>query len=445
VTGLKAQASSPKPEGNPPRVLLVIRDDRDRLAVAGAVRGAGHRVSAVDQATAALAEFAEHPPGVVIVDLVLGGDAQRVIRAASTQPKPVAAIAIADRRHPEASAEALRLGVVDVVSRPIASGDIAAALKNAAELREIQAHPGPPEPDVSVADGMLLSVGLRKVWESVRHLSKSRANVLIVGERGSGRERLALAIHAQGGHPQPYVAIDCSYVAAPGVSADDIARFEHELSAAIAQPRPIFLRNVSDLPLAVQGTLERLSADRERAGGDSLPRVLASAEPPIGEAVERKLFRRDLFERLAVVRLDLPPLRQRPQDVALLVSLFLKDACRRHDLGAKIFSPSARALLAALPWRGNASELRLLAERLALIVSRGVIQQEDVLAEVRFDGAETRGHAEGTLREARGRFERDYITSVLQRHRGRMGAAAKELGIERTNLYRKIKQLKIRT
>ena len=205
------------------------------------------------------------------------------------------------------------------------------------------------------------------------------------------------------------------------------------------------MRNVSDLPLPVQGTLERLFIEREHAaGGDGVPRAIASAEPSVGEAVERKLFRRDLFERLAVVRLDLAPLRQRPKDVALLASVFLKEACRRHGLEPKTFSPSARALLTALPWRGNASELRQLAERLALLGSRGVIQQEDVLGEVRFDGAETRGHAEGTLREARERFERDYITSVLQRHRGRMGAAAKELGIERTNLYRKIKQLKIR-
>ena len=97
-------------------------------------------------------------------------------------------------------------------------------------------------------------------------------------------------------------------------------------------------------------------------------------------------------------------------------------------------------LLGALPWPGNAAELRSLAERLAVLVPRGSVLLEDVLANIRLDGAEAMGRARGTLREAREDFERNYIVSVLQHHRGRMGAAASELGIERTNLYRKIKQ-----
>lgn len=433
-----------KADATPPRVLLVIRDDPDRTAVAEAVRTAGHRATVVDQVTAALAELAENRPGVLLVDLALGSDALRLVRAASNQPKPLPVIAVADRRHPEVSAEALRHGAIDIVARPLSAADVQAALANASEFREAQAHGDLPEPELPDDGSMMLSVGLQKVIETVRPLSRSRCNVLIVGERGTGRERLAQAIHAQGQHADaPLMTIDCSYVASPTIPVEDVARFENELFDAMG--RPFLLRNVGDLPLAVQGTLERLFVEHERASGhDGVSRVLASAEPSIGETVDRKLFRRDLFERLAAVRLDLPPLRQRPQDVPLLASLFLKDACRRHGLPPKTFAPPARALLAALPWRGNAGELRLLVERLALIVSRGVIRQEDVLAEVRFEGAETRGHAEGTLREARERFERDYITSVLQHHRGRMGAAARELGIERTNLYRKIKQLRIR-
>jgi DNA-binding NtrC family response regulator len=268
--------------------------------------------------------------------------------------------------------------------------------------------------------------------------------VLIVGEHGTGREHLAQVIHAHGGHAQAHTTVDCSHLAAADLSPDEIARFERDVSAAIADPRPLFLRNVSDLPLAAQGSLERSFVQRELvSGGDAPARVVASAEPSIGESVERKLFRRDLFERLAVVRIDLPPLRQRPQDVVLLASVFLKDACRQHGLGPKTFSPSARALLTALPWLGNARELRLLTERLALLVSRGVVHLEDLLAEIRLDGAETSARAGGTLRQARERFERDYILSVLQRHRLRVGEAARELGIERTNLYRKIKQLRI--
>lgn len=434
------------------QVLIVTCDERDRASVAEVVRGAGHRVTAVDQTTAALAELAENPPGLVMVDLAMGGDALRLVRAASSQAKPVVVVALADRRRPETSAEALRLGVIDIVARPVRASDVKAALANATGYRDTLGEADA----VPSGDGLMLPLGLRKVLESVGHLARSRCNVLIVGERGTGREVLARAIHGQGPAAAPFVPIDCSYIAAPGTSPGDVAAFEKALFDAVGAcstggarrgraQGAAFLRGLGDLPLAVQGTLERLLGEREVAPGQDgpWPRILASAEPSIGEAVERRRFRRDLFERLAVVRLDLPPLRQRSQDVPLLASLFLKDACARHGLEAKTFAPTARALLAALPWRGNAAELRLLTERLALIVPRGLVQQEDVLAQVRLDRAETRGHAEGTLREARERFEREYIASVLQHHRGRMGAAAKALGIERTNLYRKIKQLRI--
>ena len=161
------------------------------------------------------------------------------------------------------------------------------------------------------------------------------------------------------------------------------------------------------------------------------------------EWVERGLFRRSLLEAIGVVRIDLPPLRRRPQDIPLLATHFLKEACRRHDVPAKAFSRGALSLLATLPWPGNAAELRTLTERLSILVPRGVVLLEDVLENVRFDGAEAIGAARGSLKVARERFERDHVTAVLQHHRGRMGAAARELGIERTNLYRKIKQLKV--
>jgi DNA-binding NtrC family response regulator len=123
---------------------------------------------------------------------------------------------------------------------------------------------------------------------------------------------------------------------------------------------------------------------------------------------------------------------------------FLKEACRRNDQPAKTFSRGALTLLAALPWPGNAGELRSLTERLSVLVPRGVVLLEDVLANVRLEGSESVGRMRGSLKDAREQFERDYVTSVLQHHKGRMGAAARHLGIERTNLYRKIKQLNIR-
>src|SRR6185295_1385855 len=148
------------------------------------------------------------------------------------------------------------------------------------------------------------------------------------------------------------------------------------------------------------------------------PRLIVGAEPRIFDLAERRAPLRELVEALAVVRIDLAP---------------------------KTFSRGALQLLRALPWRGNATELKSLCERLAILVSRGIVQLDDVLANVRLDAAEPVVRSDETLRQARERFERDYIAAVVQHNRGRIGAAAKQLGIERTNLYRKLKQLNIPT
>src|SRR5205814_9454418 len=128
-------------------------------------------------------------------------------------------------------------------------------------------------------------------------------------------------------------------------------------------------------------------------------RFVAGAQPRFFERIDRGLVRRNLADALSVVQIDLPPLRQRPQDVPLLAMHFLKEACRRNNAQLKTFSRSAQALLAALPWAGNAAELRSLCERVAVLVPRGVVLLEDVLSHVRFDGVEALGGPNETLRE----------------------------------------------
>jgi two-component system nitrogen regulation response regulator NtrX len=201
---------------------------------------------------------------------------------------------------------------------------------------------------------------------------------------------------------------------------------------------------MNELDEATQRDISDLLRRRGVADNPLDLRFIAGAASRVDDWVARGDLRADLVETLGIVRIELPPLRQRTEDIPLLATHFLKESCRRNQIPPKTFSRSALTLLAALPWPGNTAELRALAERLAVLITRGVVLLEDVLANVRLDGAEALGGPSGTLREARERFERDYVAAVLQHHRGRMGDAARELGIERTNLYRKIKQLNIR-
>lgn len=398
----------------------------------------GHEVRVVESAAHALTAISQASVDALLVDLATGPDALKLIRKHAPHRAQTPIVCIADRRRPEASSEALRLGVVDIVPRPVRADDVTAALANARESIQVSRRaagvPELPDPGDSVFGA---SPGMRHVLGIVHRVAHSRCGVLIVGERGTGREMIARAIHLHGPRrDHPFTKVVCGDVGSPELGL--------VLADGAAPGATVYLENLRELPADAQLRLDALVRDRLDTAAADPPRFIASAEPSLFEEAERGRFRRGLVEAIAVVRIDLPPLRQRSADIPLLATYFLKEACRRADVPAKTFSRSALTLLAALPWLGNAAELRSLTERLAILIPRGVVLLEDVLANVRFEHAEALGRPRESLRIARERFERDYVAAVLQHHRGRMGAAARDLGIERTNLYRKIKQLNIR-
>ena len=209
----------------------------------------------------------------------------------------------------------------------------------------------------------------------------------------------------------------------------------------------MFLENVHEAPTRVQRRLVRALRDREIVvdDGASVPfdvRCVAGADDACAAAVQDGRVDETLSRRLSSVRVDLPPLRNRREDIPALANRFLRETCLSQQLPPKMFSRSALALLTALPWRGNAAELRQLMGTIAGRGSRGV-GVEDVLALVRLDSGSTALSQSGTLRQARAQFEHEYIVTILRQHRGRITQAAKTLGIQRTNLYRKMRTLKV--
>jgi DNA-binding NtrC family response regulator len=200
----------------------------------------------------------------------------------------------------------------------------------------------------------------------------------------------------------------------------------------------------------VQSRLARVLRDREamvvngkRAVIDLNVQPIATLDMDVNGAVADGRLRADLYKQIAQIRIDVPVLRRRREDIPLLAVLMLKQLCHARGVAAKGFSRSVIQVLTALPWSGNATELRALVETLVDSVDRPVIQLEDLLEHARLDGGQDRVDAGATLRDARARFERDCISAVLARHHGRVPEAAKALGIQRTNLYRKIRQLNV--
>jgi len=321
----------------------------------------------------------------------------------------------------------------------------------------------------STADGLYThSPAMREVLTLIERASASSttSGVVIRGEAGTGRQVAARTIHAsQRGTADGFVVVDCAAFdsasldvhlfgqTAPSTNANHephgLERISVHAWLHAALEGTLYLQNIADASTRVQARLARVLRDREVIlveTGSTISidlQAIASVDPGIDNAVRDGRVREDLYRRLSAICIDMPPLRQRREDIPALANYFLRDVCAALHVPPKTWSHAALSLIAALPWRGNGPELRTLIESVVsgLPADRGIVL-EDVLAHIRLDGGPV-VVAGGTLRQARASFEREYITAVLEKHQGRIGDAAKTLGIQRTNLYRKLRVLQV--
>jgi DNA-binding NtrC family response regulator len=285
--------------------------------------------------------------------------------------------------------------------------------------------------------------------------AKGTASVVIVSEAGLEAARIAEALHQQGRRTLPFVTVDCA-AADEGVEAQLFGRRRRAgapadvvvlgAGSALLRARAgtLFLKHILDLPAEAQRRLARVLRDREAVSGgrrvEIAARVVAGIPPSAAVEGGDGQLRPDLLRRLSQLRVDVPALRERPGDMREIAEAVAAELTGGPAPG---FTQAALTVLAAPAWPSNIDELRGV---LARVLERGphvTIRQEDVLAHLPIDGALARVPPEVSLREARRQFEREYIASVLERHRWRMSEAARTLGIERANLYRKTRQLGI--
>jgi two-component system nitrogen regulation response regulator NtrX len=305
---------------------------------------------------------------------------------------------------------------------------------------------------------------MKAVLERVRAAAASHGGVLVCGETGSGRRMIAREVHRlSAGNGARFVAVDCAEVDEPETALFETAPPAGNGNGDAARSRldsvgtgsllyqavggTLFLAHLQDMPARLQARLARVLRDGEaRIAGSrrTVParmRIVASADPNWDAAVAEGQIRADLCKRCAATRIDMPPLRDRREDIPDLVAMFLEEIGAEQGLGPSAIDRSAMALLCAFPWHGNAPELRALMVTLAQRSAAPTMRVEDVLASVDLDGSARSLPAAATLREAKEKFERDYVAAVLEHHKGRVAEAAAALGIQRTNLYRKMRAL----
>ena len=296
------------------------------------------------------------------------------------------------------------------------------------------------------------SARVRDALAQFQQAAADDRGVLVVAERGLDAESVARAMHAHGERRSaPFVVLTCAGAPSEveralfGVPArrrgDELETLSSTSALARAHTGTLFLDDVAELPAGVQRRLARVLRDGEAhtakaSGRQRLDvRVIGAAPSSLVRAVDDGRLLDDLARRLPLV-VDVPPLSQRREDVGEIAERILAERAPGRQ-----FTPAALTVLAALPWRRNIAELRALIDRLATLAPASTIRQEEVLAEVQLDRPPLRPGA--NLREARRQFERDHIASVLRDYGWQMREAARALGIERANLYRKARQLGI--
>ncbi len=307
---------------------------------------------------------------------------------------------------------------------------------------------------------------MHAVAQRIAEAARERTGVLIVGEPGTGRRLVARLIDARSGNGSRAAQAVLDSAAAPAASIE-----QHLFGTAPhggrrpgrAGPEPItrssllgqtiggslLLLNLVDMPERVQARLARVlrdgevTIDDERRTCPADIRPMACVEPAFDVAVQEGTIRADLHRCLSRIRIEIPPLRARREDIRDLVDFFAADICRASNLPAKTVTAPALTLLAALRYRGNARELRALLEAIVSRTPAPAIDLDDVVAQLRFGDSLDAVNPLGTLRAARMQFERDYILEALRHHRGRVTETARVLGIQRANLYRKMRGLRI--
>jgi two-component system, NtrC family, nitrogen regulation response regulator NtrX len=443
-------------------MVLVVDDDAAvRRAVGGLLRDEGYQVEEAETAARAFAALSGERAAfsAVVLDIRMPGETGLQLLARLPRPLPAPVIVLSGEASAGEAVEALRLGATDFVEKPPTAERLLTALRNALQLSELHA-----ERERLVAalarPGSLVgeSAAMRQLRQTIAKVGPSDALVLIQGETGAGKERVARALHEGSGRRGRLVAVNCAAIpsnlleselfghergAFSGATARHLGRFEQ------AQGGTLLLDEIGDMPLELQSKLLRVLETREveRLGGTAPVkldvRVLAATHQDLQARVKDGRFRQDLYFRLSVFPLRVPPLRDRPEDVLALASAF---AAELRGPGAALEVDGAgRAALERHRWPGNVRELRNFVERVSLLQREAPLRigaEEARLLEVApSDVVEVPGLGERSYRELVEDFERALVKAALAQCEGNVAAAARLLKVDRGNLFRRIRAL----
>lgn len=440
-----------------PRVVIVDDEPNVVSSLRLILEGEGYGVQSADSAGRFRAERLTGRADVFLLDVRLpdgsGLDVLEEIRA-SGDSSPV--IMISGHATIRDAVEATRRGAFDFLEKPLARDRVLVAVRNALERVTLERENAHFRDLIGEGPQMIgESAAFRKALLEATRVARSDAGVLLTGESGTGKELLAAHIHhSSPWSGRPFVKVNCAAIPTDLVESE---LFGHEKGAftgatglrrgkfEMADGGTIFLDEVGDLHEASQAKLLRVLQDGEcqRLGGERTirvsVRVIAATNRPLDRMIADGRFRPDLFYRLSVVPIRVPPLRERRQDIAALAVYFLAEFCARNNVRAKTFEAEVLRKLEEYDWPGNIRELRNATERMAILSAESRIGPDAIPYEIRTPAAAQ----PSALQDVRDAAERDRILKALDDADWNVSAAARTLGIERTNLHKRMRALRL--
>jgi DNA-binding NtrC family response regulator len=443
--------------------LLIVDDDVNTLAsLARAFRLAGHEATVCDNAARALELAGSGHFDLIFSDVVMpvkdGLSLLEDLRAAGIAT-PV--VMMSGQAHIAMAVRATKLGAADFLEKPLSTDKLLLTLGNVLKLARLEEENRQLRERVGKHHIVWASDIMRRVMAQVERVAASETRVCILGETGTGKELIARTLHERSARAGgPFVTLNCAAVPAELIESE---LFGHEKGAFTgaatrhtgkfeqAHQGTLFLDEIGDMPLAMQAKLLRVleEGEVERVGGDRAirvdARVIVATLRNLDELVEEGRFRQDLYHRIYVFPLLVPPLRERAEDIPSLVAHFARQVSEQNGWKEKRFTAKAISRLQAYGWPGNVRELRNVVERLLLLaddeVDTAAVELALPVAARAARPATVPGA--GTLAARVESFERETVLAELGRHGGRMSETAKALGLERSHLYKKCQQLGI--
>ena len=453
-----------------PSVLIIDDEANIRRMVGALLTSEGYEVRDAADGMSGLSSVAESVPDVVLLDLMMPGELDGIATLARLRERvpDVPVIMMSGKAGLSDAVKATKLGAFNFLEKPLSPEGVLLALVSALELRRVRREARALREDLGLAGEMIgSSPAMAHVRELIDRIAPSDARVLIVGESGTGKELVAAAIHfGSARRDRPFVRVNCAAIPRDLVESEMFGHEKGSFTGAtdrrigrfeLAHTGTLFLDEVGDLGLEAQAKLLRAieAHEIERVGG-SKPirvdvRIVSATNRDLARAVADGTFREDLFFRLNVIPIEVPPLHERPDDIPALVAHFSTQHRARTGRRAPKWTAAALSLLAAHRWPGNIRELANIVERLSILHAGSDVDQRHVRAVLPLDGGTRRMDEplpdptalDQSLSDTLDAHERILIVRALSAAGGNVADASRRLKTDRANLYRRMRRLGI--